>query len=628
MCGIAGIYAFSDEGKMKVSKIELATNSLRHRGPDGFGIYQKEKVALGQTRLAIIDLSSTADQPIEDATGRYVIIANGEIHNYKALRDDLQKKGAVFQTETDSEVILHLYIHEGADCLQKLNGFFSFAIYDSREERLFIARDRYGIKPLLVYRDRHALLFASEMKALMALGIPREIDRTSLNQYFQLNYIPPPYTIFENVQKLAPGHCMHVEGNQVRIEKYYKVQYHNEHLLPTDYSSAKEKLRALLSQSVKLRLEADVPVGAFLSGGIDSSIIVAEASRYRENLETFSIGFSDDPYFDETEYAEQVAKKCNSSHHTFRLTNDDFCQNLHGMLEAIDEPFADSSALPMYILCRKVRNHVTVALAGDGADELFGGYHKHRAHYRMIHGGLLSRLVALGLPVWDVLPKSRHSRTTNSFRQLHRYAENCKLPPRERYWKLASVFEEKQVRDLLRNQDPTNRARERKESILKNIGHPETLNDILYTDMQLVLAGDMLHKVDAMSMANGLEVRTPYLDYNLVNFAFRLEESYKVTGKIGKRVLRDAYREMLPPSVYRRGKKGFEVPLLQWFRTELRSKIETLYLHPDIIEQQQIFNLEKVNQLKARLFSSNPGDVQAQIWAIIVFQHWWKKYME
>jgi asparagine synthase (glutamine-hydrolysing) len=627
MCGIAGIYAFTDEGKKHLRNIGSATNILQPRGPDGSGIYQHDRVALGHTRLAVVDLSSEANQPITDTTGRYTIVANGEIYNHNALRKELFKRGKALQTNSDIEVILYLYILDGPECLQKLNGFFSFAIYDSQAATLFIARDRFGIKPLLFFQDRNKLFFSSNMKSMVALGIPKDIDRISLRQYFQFNYIPSPHSIFENVTKLSPGHYLFVKDNQVTVQQYHCIKRQHPTLQGVDYPTAQKKLRALISESVRLRMMSDVPLGAFLSGGVDSSIIVAEASRYKPGLETFSISFKDTPYFDETRYAELVAAKFKTSHHSFNLTNQDLYENLPAFLNEIDEPFADSSALAVYFLSQKVRKHVTVALSGDGADELFGGYNKHRAHFNALNAGMLSSCIKHSLPLWQRLPKSRHTRLTNLCRQLERYGKGLKLSAKERYWIWASVFSEDQVKTLITASGSSQYFQDRKDAILKNIFPSESLSDILYTDMQTVLVSDMLYKIDSMSMANSLEVRTPFLDHNLVDFAFALDDTFKITRKMGKRVLQDAYRNVLPPALYGRAKKGFEVPLLQWFRTELREEIESTYLNQDFIEEQQIFNPERVRQLKECLFSSDPGDVHAPIWALIVFQQWWKQYM-
>lgn len=628
MCGISGVYAFASEGKEYFKNVEESVKELKQRGPDKTNVITRGNACLGHTRLSVIDLTDAASQPMTDFTGRYTIIFNGEIYNYKELGEYLKKKGLPLKTQSDTEVLLYLYIIEGASCLTKLNGFFAFAIHDSRDDTVFIARDRMGIKPLLFYRDRNKMLFASEMKALIKLGIPKNLDKTSVSQYFQFNYIPSPHTIFQGVQKLQPGHSLFIKEGRVIEDEYYKIDYNRSKISGLTYNDAKDKLKEHLSESVKLRMIADVPLGAFLSGGIDSSVIVAEASKLTDNLNTFSIGYKDEPYFDETHYAELVAKKFNTNHQSFKLSNDDLYGNLHQVLDYIDEPFADSSALPVHILSMYTRKHVTVSLSGDGADELFSGYNKHKAHYQAIQGGFKSSLIKMGYPLWKTLPKSRNSKGANIIRQLEKYAVGLRLDERERYWNWATLQSEVSANDMLGFQVLLNELKVRKHDITKNILKVQSISDILYTDMQLVLVSDMLHKVDSMSMANSLEVRTPFLDHNLVDFVFSLPNKYKINSKMRKRILQDAYRNELPSEIYKRPKHGFEVPLLKWFQTELKDELLNGYLNDDFIQSQGIFNPEEIKKLKSRLFSNNPGDIQSHLWALLVFQHWWKKYMD
>ena len=627
MCGITGVYAFSSKGEAFFKNVKKSVDSLKLRGPDNSAIVEKNKVCFGHTRLSVIDLTDAASQPFSDITGRYTIIFNGEIYNYKELRNYLKKKGLPLKTQSDTEVLLYLYIIEGVDCLKKLNGFFAFAIHDNREDTVFIARDRIGIKPLLFYCDRDKLLFASEMKALIALGIPKELDKTSVSQYFQFNYIPSRHTIFKEVQKLEPGHSLFIKNNQVKEDKYFKIDYNRSRFTNLGYNDAQTKLREVLQESIKLRMIADVPLGAFLSGGIDSSVIVAEASKLTDKLNTFSIGFKDQPFFDETHYAEIVANKFKTNHQVFKLTNDELYGNLHNVLDYIDEPFADSSALPVHLLSMYTRKHVTVALSGDGADELFSGYNKHKAHFHAMHQGLKSSFVKAGYPLWQLLPKSRNSKMSNTIRQLEKFSQGLRLDEKERYWQWATLLSEQSANNLLNFQVQLHDLKVRKNDILKHLLHIQSMSDVLYTDMQLVLVSDMLHKVDSMSMANSLEVRTPFLDHNVVNFVFSLPDKYKINLKMRKRILQDAYRSELPAELYQRPKKGFEVPLMQWFQTELKDELFNHYLNEDFIQTQGIFNLNEIKKLKERLFSKNPGDIQAHLWALLVFQHWWRKYM-
>ncbi len=628
MCGITGVYAFTKKGETYFKNVASSVKTLKQRGPDKSAVVTKGKACLGHTRLSIIDLTDAASQPFFDITGRYTIIFNGEIYNYKELREYLIKKGLPLKTNSDTEVLLYLYIIEGPDCLKKLNGFFSFAIHDNREDTLFIARDRIGIKPLLFYIDRDKIMFASEMKALIELGIPKNLDKTSISQYLQFNFIPSPNTIFNKVKKINPGHSLFIKNNQVNNEQYYKISYNRSKTSGLSYNDAQNKFKEILQESIKLRMVADVPLGAFLSGGVDSSVIVAEASKLTDKLNTFSIGYKDEPFFDETNYAELVAKKYKTNHQVFKLTNDELYDNLHKVLDYIDEPFADSSALAVHILSMHTRKHVTVALSGDGADELLSGYNKHKAHYQAIHGGLRSSLIKMGYPLWRAMPKSRNGKASNIIRQLEKYASGLRLDVKERYWKWATLLSEEHANNLLNTQTLLNKLKIRKTEILKHMLRTQSISDVLYTDMQLVLVSDMLHKVDSMSMANSLEIRTPFLDHNLVDFSFSLHDSYKINSKMRKRILQDAYRNELPPEIYQRPKHGFEVPLIKWFQTELKDELFNNYLNDDFIQHQGIFNPIEIKKLKERLFSKNQGDIQAHLWALLVFQHWWRKYID
>ncbi|PKP09180.1 MAG: asparagine synthase (glutamine-hydrolyzing) [Bacteroidetes bacterium HGW-Bacteroidetes-4] len=628
MCGITGVYAFNEKGQCYFNRVDASVKTLLQRGPDSHAVYEGAHACLGHARLSIIDLSDAASQPFQDVTKRYTIVFNGEIYNYQELRTYLIKKGLPLKTQSDTEVLLYLYIIEGSKCLDKLRGFFAFAVYDNRDNTFFMARDRIGIKPLLYYRDRNKLLFASEMKALMALDIPKQLDKTSASQYFQFNYIPSPHTIFEQVKKLEPGHFIFIENKQVRHEKYFTINYNRSNFLPITYDDAQVQLQKYMEQSVQERMIADVPLGAFLSGGIDSSVIVSEAVKFTDQLNTFSIGYKDQPFFDETYYAELVAKKFNTNHQTFSLSTDDLYANLHQVLEYIDEPFADSSALPLHILSMHTRNHATVALSGDGADELFSGYNKHKAHYHAMHQGFKSMLIKMGLPLWKNLPKSRNGKFSNTIRQLDRYGHGLVMDSPNRYWYWASLLHQDDANELFRFQVLLNELKVRKHEILKHFPKTENFSDILFTDMQLVLVSDMLHKVDSMSMANSLEVRVPFLDHRLVNFVFSLPDSFKINANMRKRLLQDTYRNILPHELYQRPKHGFEVPLMNWFRTELKDELLNKYLNRDFIEAQQIFNPEIIERYKKQLFSKNPGDIQAYLWALLVFQHWWIKNMD
>jgi asparagine synthase (glutamine-hydrolysing) len=643
MCGIVGIINRNREDTSRLSQIELATKQLQQRGPDDSGVHRDKGIALGHRRLSILDLSEAGHQPMTDYSGRYTLVFNGEIYNYAVHRKVLEEDGVRFQSNTDTEVLLALYIKHGKACLEKLNGFFAFAVWDKQEQTLFIARDRMGIKPLYFWNSEHEFVFASELKALIACNIPTVIDRASLFSYIQLNYIPAPSSIFEGVHKLKPGHFIELDlksnSTEVEPKAYYEIpksSFNTSDLNPGNYVQAQKMLTTLLDSSVKKRMISDVPLGTFLSGGIDSSIISALAARHTDKLNTFSIGFSDNEYFDETHYAELVAQKIGSTHHSIKLSSSDFFEGMHGFLNYLDEPFADSSALNMYLLCRETKKHVTVALSGDGADELFSGYNKHLAEFKLRNRGLKEKLALKASPLLKNLPQSRDGKLANLNRQIQRFNKGASLSAKERYWFWATFRTEEHANYLLRESlqekeqrltDDAYRYKKRKEAILKNISKQGNMNEVFYTDSLLLLPNDMLFKVDHASMANSLEVRTPFLDHEVVNFAFQIPVEFKINFSTRKKILKDTFAGLLPEELLARPKQGFEVPLLQWLKTEMDHEIQTNYLNPEFLEDQGIFNLAGVERDIQKLHSSNPGDVAGTIWNLVVFQHWYKKFM-
>jgi asparagine synthase (glutamine-hydrolysing) len=392
------------------------------------------------------------------------------------------------------------------------------------------------------------------------------------------------------------------------------------------YASAQHKIVSLMDEAVKKRLVSDVPLGAFLSGGIDSSVVVALASRYVNQLETFSVGFRDEPFFDETYYANLVAKKFYTKHTVFSLSNNDMFQVLFDAMDYIDEPFADSSALAVYLLSKQTRKHVTVALSGDGADEMFAGYHKHMAHFRAVNRPLTNLAIKAVSPVFEHVPQSRNSIMSNLARQLTRYAGGLKLNDRERYWRWCSFASENVARQLLAVEVQEDLYNDRKSKILEHMDSGTGLNNVLLSDMNLVLLNDMLVKVDLMSMANSLEIRSPFLDREVVDFAFSLPHDFKIHGGMKKRLLQDAFRHMLPDELYKRPKKGFEVPLLKWLRNELDPVVKDYLLNSQFIKQQDIFNQQAINLLYNQLHSTSPGEAHARVWALLVFQHWYQQF--
>lgn len=634
MCGIVGIMAFTEEGKKYLDKIDDAVKSLHHRGPDGHGVFRHGNVALGHTRLAIIDTSDAAAQPFTSSDGRYTIVFNGEIFNYKELRAELEKEGYTFRTQSDTEVLLTYYRWKGIKCFDEFNGYFAIAIYDHNNNTLLLARDRFGEKPLYVTRNENFLAFGSEVKCLLPFISDLKIQESSLVSFLHLNYIPLPNSIYQQVWELDPGGYRHIiSKNESRLYfddreegLWYKFPVYNKLSSNRDeYKFAVSKVRELVSDAVQRRLISDVPLGSFLSGGVDSSIVSALAAREKPSIETFSIGYKDEPFFDETEYANLVAKHVGSKHHVISVGNRDLLESLHQFIANLDEPFADSSALALNILARETRKHVTVALSGDGADELFAGYNKHAAEFLARNPGMREKFIRAGKFVWTSLPSSRNNSIGNTIRKLQKFSKGMAMKQPERYWLWAGFTEDGDIDRLLTRQH-IKPGKFDEFSHLAESYEARELNGVLRADFKLVLEGDMLVKVDRMSMLNSLEVRSPFLDHELVEYVMSLPSEYKINRHERKRILKDAFRDMLPPEIFARRKQGFEVPLLKWFRGDLRGMIDEL-LNEKFLKEQRLFNPEEVKNIRKQLHSNDPGDSAARIWGLIVFQSWWKKYL-
>lgn len=642
MCGILGrIELGKDPSAFK--NLKGLTDTLSHRGPDHQAHVIEPPIALGHARLSIIDLDARSHQPMNDLSGRYTLVFNGEIYNYKELRQECEQLGYSFKTQSDTEVLLVLFLHFGEACLPKLNGFFSFGIFDRKAKSLFLARDRFGIKPLVYCIDEKRFGFASELRTLMAMGFQKQIDKVSLFTYFKFNYIPAPNTILCDHFKLEPGHQLTVtwEGGTIDVakKKWYTIPYdpsEEKDLSPHDYKQAQKVLKRFMRESVRRRLVADVPVGTFLSGGIDSSIITAIAAEEQAGIEAFSIGFPDQPYVDESNYAQRVAKHLGVKHHVFNVRNAELLESASEVLHHLDEPFADSSALNVNILAKRTRAHVKVALSGDGGDELFGGYHKHGAEFQLRNPKLIEHAVGNMKGLLDLLPASRSGFFGNKFRQLQKFADGYQLSARDRYWRWAGILTEEEANYFLREpmlardqrlSDHAHAFKKRKDKLLQHLSKQGTLNEVLLSDMLMVLPNDMLYKVDSMSMAHGLEVRTPMLDQHVVKHAFRLPVMFKVNHGMKKKILQDSYRDQLPSEVFSRRKKGFEVPLLEWFRGPMKQEFIGLCEDASLIEAQGLFNPTAVANLREKLYSNNPGDAPASAWAFLVFQSWYKQYM-
>ncbi len=626
MCGITGIRAFNEVGRFFMINNSKATTALEHRGPDNQGFYLDDLVLFGHRRLSIQDTSSLGNQPMKSENEQFIIAYNGEIYNFKELRQQLMQKGHTFKSETDTEVILKMYQEEGTACFEKLNGFFALAIYDKATNEVVIARDRFGIKPLYYFLDNDKFIFASEIRSLNTYNIPKSINQIALTQYFQYNYVPEPLTMFSNIFALEQGTYLKIKADKTQEKRSFITSTTTNHSA-SNYGQAKDKLRELLFKSVEYRLIADVEVGAFLSGGIDSTIITGIASQTHSNLHTFSIGYSNNPYFDESKYADIVAKKFGTEHHRFMLSNLDLLNGVDEMLLSLDQPFADSSALPVHILSKQTKQHVKVALSGDGADELFAGYNKYKGEYLTLNPDWKATLVKTFGPFWKLLPQSRNNKLGNLIRQFDRYCTGAKMPFNERYAQWCKITDEKTALHLFSDNMPSpsfNELISAEQAMVSELKE-NSLQSILLNDQKQLLKNDMLVKVDRMSMANGLEVRVPFLDAEVVDFANSLPIEYKINHKTQKLILKEAFEDFIPKELYNRPKHGFEVPLLDWLRTDLKSKVTKDLLDKDFIEQQGIFSPDALSSMVTKLNSNNPADSHAQVWALVVFQDWWKK---
>ena len=621
MCGIAGIFSNHTISEKQKSVMSMALKKMHHRGPNFSSIKGNENVQLGHARLSIIDTSSVANQPMFTEDKKFALIFNGEIFNFKSLREELLNLGIHFKTQSDTEVLLQLLIKFGKNSIVKLNGFFAFAFYDFDQKEIWIARDRYGEKPLKYFYENQTLYFASDLNALKCFHSNPSLNLDALQLYFQYNYIPAPFTIYNSMHKLMPGEIIIANDSGMKIEKYYSLGHEEEF---TDESEIKKTLQAELYDAVKIRMISDVALGSFLSGGIDSTIITGIAKDLDSSLNSFSIGFPDEKHFDETPFAKIAAKHLKTHHEVFEVTSKNLLQNMDEVIAKMDEPFADSSALAVYELTKQTKAKITVALSGDGADELFGGYHKHLAHQKAAKKNVTNLLLKNTSGVWRLFKGSRNSQSGDKIRKAKKYSSALKLNPVDRYIQWASVLSISERRKLFNQTILSENANDKMNLYFDSITHGNDLNQILRTDIKLVLANDMLVKTDLMSMANSLEVRPPFLDHRIVDLSLRIPEKLKIKNGSKKNILKESFSAYLPQELMHRPKKGFEVPLHSWFNSDLKSKINSDWLSEKNNSVKEIFNYDYLKQIKNNVFSENPGDSSATVWAMIVLQEWMK----
>jgi asparagine synthase (glutamine-hydrolysing) len=611
--------------------------SLNRRGPDARGdvvlpvdnrAEHGVQVGLGHSRLSVIDLSEAARQPMSNEDGTLWLTYNGEIYNFRQLRAELSAKGHRFRSDSDTEVILHLYEEHGPAAVERLNGMFAFALWDDRRRRLWLCRDRLGIKPLVYCRMGETLWFASEIKALLTdPALPRELDYEALKLYLAFNYVPAPLTMFTGLRKLEPGCSLFFENGELTGSRYWAPAGSSSKQEKVDLAWLQTSLRQTLSRAVSDCMIADVPLGAFLSGGVDSGIVVALMARQsRRPVKTFTIGFAEDGRLDETAAAKQLAAMYGTEHHEFRISQRDMLDVLPGVLGALDEPFADSSAIPTYAVSREIRKHVTVALSGDGGDELFGGYRSYlgeywRQRYRWIPALLRKSLIE---PVVERIPDSRETRLGEALRRAKKFIRATQGKFEERLLALKEVFPAAVRRKLLAADDGRLDPALAWVRRLVERGSGDGINRMLWTDVVDSLPSDMLTKVDLMSMHHSLEVRVPLLDHRVAEIAFQIPGTYKLHRGITKYVLKNTFKDLLPPGHTRRPKSGFEVPISRWLRNDLRPLVD-LYLAEERIRDQGIFSFPVIGEL-IEAHRRRRTDTSWMLWNLVVFQHWFDRY--
>jgi asparagine synthase (glutamine-hydrolysing) len=616
MCGIAGFIDVERSRDSATQLIDCMCKVIRHRGPDDQGVWVGDGAALGMRRLSIIDLAG-GHQPIFNEDQSNLVVLNGEIYNYRELQKDLQERGHHFRTNSDTETIVHAYEEYGDDCVKHLRGMFTFALWDRNRQRLLAARDRFGKKPLNYYWDGQRLIFGSEIKSILEAGIPREVNPIALDEYLVYRCVPAPNTLFKGVMKLPAAHILVYEDGQICTKRYWELPF-----TPTckdDEATAIERTRALLREAVEVRLMSEVPLGAFLSGGIDSSIVVGLMSQVMSQpVKTFSIGFEEDD-FSELPYARQVANHFGTDHQEF-FVRPELISVLPQLAWAYDEPFADSSMLPTYYVSKLAREHVTVVLTGDGGDEIFGGYTHYRREWFIsrippIVRSLLgfgSRFMPDGMrgkKRLGSLPRDLPTRASQSgmlFRADLRssmyspeyFAQVCDHNP---YQRLISEF--RAVSDL------------------------DVTAQLQYVDVRAYLANDILVKVDKASMFNSLETRAPLLDQYLVEYVASLPSAIRTRNGTLKYLLKKAAANLLPAEILARGKQGFGVPIKHWFRGDLNGYAYDLLLSPRA-QQRGIFDPEFIrNLLKAHARTTLVNHSDA-IWTLLCLELWFQVYMD
>lgn len=616
MCGIAGATR-NLLGENAERTLQRMNEVMVHRGPDMGEVRLYPDMGLCHRRLSIIDLSEDGRQPMSSPDGRYTIVFNGEIYNFQELRQELVVKGYEFHSRTDTEVLLTLYADEGPRSLQKIRGMYAYAIWDNEKKELFAARDRIGKKPFYYYHQGNKLAFASELKSLLEMdGIPTEIDNTAILDYFKYLYIPHPKSIYKNICKLEPGHYLLYTNGQLKIKEYWDIDFSSS--FDSTPQELGEELLETIHDAVKCRLISDVPLGAFLSGGIDSSGIVALMAQInQEPITTCTIGF-DDKEHNEATYAKEFARKLNANHHE-QYIKDEPAQIINKLVWHFDEPFADSSMVPTYYVSKMARQYVTVALSGDGGDESFAGYEKYTLDSyenrvrELVPSAILNCIGGI----------SRCFSQQRTLKRLNSLCSSALLDPAQAFYVTNSFITDQQAEQIfsdnflrhIRGYDPAEHTRR----YYQKANGSDHLAKILYTDLKLYLPGDILVKVDRMSMANSLEMRSPLLDHKVIEFAACLSSSLKFRKGEKKYLLKEAFRSLVGNDVLTRKKHGFTVPLNQWFRNQLREMAAASIFKSELMDT--FFSMPEIKKIwdQHQQYKMNHGTL---LWSVFMFSLW------
>ncbi|HPQ08440.1 MAG TPA: asparagine synthase (glutamine-hydrolyzing) [Bacteroidia bacterium] len=601
MCGIAGIYRINKSIELRYQPEVLKL--LSHRGPDAQNFKAYNDAIFYHTRLSIIDLSEQSNQPFV-LDNHKCIVFNGEIFNYKELAKNLDN----ISTQGDTEILIKYFDKYKTKGLSNINGFFSFAYYDEIADELYIVRDRFGEKPLYYYQDENILAFSSEIHPLLILIQKKlPIDYDVLYTYFRLHYITGENSILKGIKRLLPGHYLHISNNKVSIYKWYEI--------PEQTSTT--NFEELLFSAVEKRLISDAPVGAFLSGGIDSSITCAIAKKLKNDLHTFSLGYKNEKLYNETSDAEIVAKHIQSHHHNFEITTDEIIEYLPEFLNKIDEPFADSSSINVFFLSKKIKPYATVAISGDGADELLMGYNKHKVFFTYYLPLIKPALLLLN-PLISIFPENRSHSIFNKTRQLKKFSSSIFLSPLAKYISLSQWATDAYIHQLFHKKLNAHYFYQLFEKY-KPLNELKLFN---LADIEIVLANDMLYKIDFFGMQNAVEIRSPFLDYRVVEYLYNQPLSSKINGTQQKYLLKKTFAHLLPNTVFTKKKSGFEIPLHKILPSFINS---FPHLKEDYISNQGLFNLQSIKQLINQL-PENTNDAALKLWTIIVFQAWYEKF--